>query len=89
MIPFQFFMFTLGAIICSGVLYNDFAGMPSVDVFLFCVGCGLTFLGVYCITQGRARKPTGHDTIQSLAVRTHHRALSLLTHAVLHRSPSA
>lgn len=52
-IPTQFVMFTLFAILAGGVLYDDFENMSTMDILLFCVGIGLTFAGVYLISRGR------------------------------------
>lgn len=65
-IPFQFVTFTLGAIICSGIIYNDFAGMSAVDIILFCVGITLTFIGVWFITSGRPRVKKGLIIIEEV-----------------------
>lgn len=60
-IPTQFVMFTLSVIIGSAILYRDFERKSASDAAKFVAGCGLTFLGVYCITSGRSREDDGSD----------------------------
>ncbi|GES87466.1 DUF803-domain-containing protein [Rhizophagus clarus] len=52
-IPIQFVLFTISAIIGSAVLYNDFADMNFWKFTGFFIGCILTFVGVYFITSNR------------------------------------
>jgi len=52
-IPIQFVLFTISAIIGSAVLYNDFADMDFWKFTGFFIGCILTFTGVYFITSSR------------------------------------
>lgn len=54
-IPTQFVLFTLSAIIGSAVLYRDFEKAKAEQFAKFIGGCFLTFLGVYLITSGRAK----------------------------------
>lgn len=55
-IPVQFVLFTLSVIIGSAVLYRDFERRTAEDAGKFVAGCALTFLGVWCITSGRAEQ---------------------------------
>ncbi|KAG9014983.1 hypothetical protein FRB94_007055 [Tulasnella sp. JGI-2019a] len=58
-IPTQFVLFTLSAIIGSAVLYHDFAEMPFHRFIVFGYGCLTTFLGVYLLTrEDRPLSPT-------------------------------
>ncbi|KAG0241520.1 hypothetical protein BGW41_005829 [Actinomortierella wolfii] len=52
-IPTQFVLFTISAIIGSAILYNDFDEMDFVKGLHFLTGCCMTFLGVYFITSQR------------------------------------
>ncbi|KAJ1657191.1 hypothetical protein IWQ61_003359 [Dispira simplex] len=52
-IPTQFVLFTLSAIIGSAVIYRDFAGVALADALWFILGCSLTFSGVFFITSRR------------------------------------
>ena len=57
-IPVQFVIFTLSAIIGSAVLYRDFAKETTYNVIKFALGFLLALLGVYLITSGRPRNLT-------------------------------
>lgn len=59
-IPVQFVMFTLSAIIGSAVLYRDFERTDADHVLKFIFGCLLTFSGVYLITSGRKNDDDDH-----------------------------
>ncbi|CAI2168427.1 18075_t:CDS:2 [Funneliformis geosporum] len=52
-IPTQFVLFTISAIIGSAVLYKDFADMNFWKFAGFLIGCISTFVGVYFITSNR------------------------------------
>ncbi|RKP35506.1 magnesium transporter NIPA-domain-containing protein, partial [Dimargaris cristalligena] len=52
-IPTQFVLFTLSAIIGSAVIYRDFEDVSLRAGFFFVLGCLLTFLGVFLITSNR------------------------------------
>ncbi|KAI9278019.1 magnesium transporter NIPA-domain-containing protein [Sporodiniella umbellata] len=54
-IPTQFVLFTVSAIIGSAVLYHDFDGMDYNQTFRFMTGCAIEFLGVYLITSKRTK----------------------------------
>jgi hypothetical protein len=55
-IPTQFVLFTVSAIIGSAVLYHDFDGMDMEQMSRFMSGCAIEFLGVYLITSKRTKK---------------------------------
>lgn len=50
-IPTQFVLFTLAAIIGSAVLYRDFDDISFHRFVVFIYGCLTTFLGVYLLTR--------------------------------------
>ncbi|KAJ1967983.1 hypothetical protein IWQ62_001522 [Dispira parvispora] len=52
-IPTQFVLFTLSAIVGSAVIYRDFSGVSLEDALWFILGCSLTFSGVFFITSQR------------------------------------
>lgn len=54
-IPTQFVLFTVSAIIGSAVLYRDFEGMDIEQMSRFMSGCAIEFLGVYLITSKRTK----------------------------------
>ncbi|CAG8544762.1 1291_t:CDS:2 [Racocetra persica] len=54
-IPTQFVLFTISAIIGSAILYNDFAEMDFWKCTGFLIGCFMTFVGVYFITSNRGK----------------------------------
>jgi hypothetical protein len=54
-IPTQFVLFTVSAIIGSAVLYHDFDGMDMEQMSRFMSGCAIEFLGVYLITSKRVK----------------------------------
>ncbi|GAB5587872.1 hypothetical protein Unana1_02772 [Umbelopsis nana] len=54
-IPTQFVLFTVSAIIGSAVLYRDFDDVNAQQMARFGFGCILEFLGVYLITANRRR----------------------------------
>ncbi|CAH1760902.1 6090_t:CDS:2 [Entrophospora sp. SA101] len=68
-IPTQFVLFTISAIIGSAVLYNDFADMDFWRCTGFLVGCLLTFLGVFFITSNR-NKTRGYTLISTNPTQT-------------------
>ncbi|KAI8054784.1 magnesium transporter NIPA-domain-containing protein [Thamnidium elegans] len=57
-IPTQFVLFTISAIIGSAVLYHDFDGMDMQQLSRFMSGCAVEFLGVYLITSKRTKRIT-------------------------------
>jgi hypothetical protein len=48
-IPVQFVLFTLSAIIGSAILYGDFQKAKFHEIVTFLYGCGATFTGVFII----------------------------------------
>ncbi|CAG8498265.1 11047_t:CDS:2 [Diversispora eburnea] len=54
-IPKQFVLFIISAIIGSAILYNDFAEMKFYEFLNFLIGCLFTFIGVYLITSNRTK----------------------------------
>lgn len=74
-IPTQFVLFTLSAIIGSAVLYRDFEKAGVEQFAKFIGGCFLTFLGVYLITSGRTK---GGDSLNDLDVDGEAEAISLV-----------
>nr|CAG8587121.1 1370_t:CDS:2 [Entrophospora candida]CAG8634398.1 3981_t:CDS:2 [Entrophospora candida] len=68
-IPTQFVLFTISAIIGSAVLYNDFADMDFWRCTGFLVGCLLTFLGVFFITSNR-NKTRGYTLVSTNPTQT-------------------
>eukprot|EP00834_Sanchytrium_tribonematis_P002634 NODE_85_length_22232_cov_1.318619.p18 type:complete len:165 gc:universal NODE_85_length_22232_cov_1.318619:19611-19117(-) len=52
-IPIQFVLYTLFAIISSAILFNDFDGLNTNQMLLFLIGCSSIFIGVYIITSSR------------------------------------
>ena len=51
-IPTQFVLFNLSAIVGSAVLYGDFRKATLHQMVTFVYGCGTTFAGVYLLTRG-------------------------------------
>lgn len=49
MIPIQFVLFTLSAIIGSAILYGDFQKATFHEIITFFYGCAATFAGVFII----------------------------------------
>ncbi|KAJ1913405.1 hypothetical protein IWQ60_009222 [Tieghemiomyces parasiticus] len=56
-IPTQFVLFTLSAIVGSAVIYRDFEDVSLRNVAAFVSGCLLTFTGVFLITSNRSTRP--------------------------------
>ncbi|KAI8367607.1 magnesium transporter NIPA-domain-containing protein [Radiomyces spectabilis] len=52
-IPTQFVLFTISAIVGSAALYHDFDNMSMEQMSRFMTGCAVEFLGVYLITSKR------------------------------------
>ncbi|KAI9314990.1 magnesium transporter NIPA-domain-containing protein [Dichotomocladium elegans] len=55
-IPTQFVLFTIAAIVGSAVLYHDFDDMSMDQTSRFMTGCAIEFLGVYLITSKRNKQ---------------------------------
>ncbi|PWN87102.1 DUF803-domain-containing protein [Acaromyces ingoldii] len=60
-IPTQFVLFTISAIVGSAVLYRDFADMDPHRLINFLFGCLTTFAGVFTLTRDKARGDEGED----------------------------
>jgi len=56
-IPTQFVLFNLSAIVGSAVLYGDFRKATLHQMVTFLYGCGATFAGVFLLTWGSAVQP--------------------------------
>ncbi|CAO3587619.1 unnamed protein product [Absidia cylindrospora] len=55
-IPTQFVLFTVSAIIGSAAIYHDFDGMSLEQLSRFMSGCTVEFVGVYLITSKRNKR---------------------------------
>jgi hypothetical protein len=60
-IPTQFVLFNLSAIVGSGILYQDFRKTTFHEFITFLYGCGATFAGVFIIASG-SDSPEPTDT---------------------------
>ncbi|KAI9030113.1 magnesium transporter NIPA-domain-containing protein [Phycomyces nitens] len=58
-IPTQFVLFTISAIVGSAVIYHDFDDEDCMHMSWFLVGCFTEFMGVYLITSNRNRPSPG------------------------------
>ncbi|KAK9695278.1 hypothetical protein K7432_013048 [Basidiobolus ranarum] len=87
-IPTQFVLFTISAIIGSATLYNDFANMTLQSFFWFIIGCSLTFIGVYFITSNRDSTTLDGDTIYERASEIEPRVTPHSVSVKIHRSYS-
>jgi hypothetical protein len=65
-IPIQFVLFTLSAIVGSAVLYGDFAKATFHQLLTFFYGCIATFLGVFIIAWVPAAEDelNGEDVLE-------------------------
>lgn len=50
-VPVQFVIFTIMAVVGSTILYGDFRNLGSAQVGNFIFACGFIFTGVYCLTR--------------------------------------
>ncbi|KLO18072.1 DUF803-domain-containing protein [Schizopora paradoxa] len=66
-IPTQFVLFTLSAIVGSAVLYGDFRSMTLHQLVTFGYGCGATFAGVFMLTWGAGVEPNDEDSTSNAA----------------------
>ena len=55
-IPAQFVLFNISAIVGSAVLYGDFRKATLHQVMTFLYGCAATFAGVFMLTWGSAER---------------------------------
>lgn len=68
-IPVQFVLFTLSAIIGSAILYGDFKTAKFHQVVTFVYGCATTFLGVFIIAWAPSSHPENEeDSIEGSGV---------------------
>lgn len=51
--PTNFVFFTVSAILSGIIFYGEFNGLTVLQVFMFCFGALVSFIGVYFITGGR------------------------------------
>ncbi|KAI9299733.1 magnesium transporter NIPA-domain-containing protein, partial [Cunninghamella echinulata] len=64
-IPTQFVLFTISAIIGSAVIYHDFDNDDIGNFIKFIIGCTIEFFGVFLITSNR-RKENQHSSSPNL-----------------------
>ncbi|CAO3636755.1 unnamed protein product [Cunninghamella echinulata] len=72
-IPTQFVLFTISAIIGSAVIYHDFDNDDIGNLIKFTIGCTIEFFGVFLITTNR-RKENQHlssPNLQSTSIIIH------------------
>jgi hypothetical protein len=60
-IPIQFVLFTLSAIIGSAILYGDFQKATFHEIITFFYGCAATFAGVFIIAWGPNQSKSDPD----------------------------
>lgn len=60
-IPTQFVMFTISAIVGSAILYREFDNMEAHRLINFFFGCLTTFAGVYILTRAKNEEGNGHE----------------------------
>ena len=69
-IPTQFVLFNLSAIVGSAILYGDFRKATLHQMTTFLYGCGATFAGVFFLTWGSAVSTSevhGDDNVRDRA----------------------
>ncbi|KAJ7068124.1 DUF803-domain-containing protein [Mycena amicta] len=64
-IPIQFVLFTISAIVGSAVLYGDFKKASFHQLVTFLYGCAATFTGVFIIAWEPQREPAREETVSS------------------------
>ncbi|KAM8869771.1 NIPA-like protein 2 [Spinachia spinachia] len=63
-VPINFVFFTASAIVAGIVFYQEFEGLALLNIFMFLLGCLLSFLGVFLIARNRPKvKHQGPDLI--------------------------
>lgn len=68
-IPTQFVMFTISAIVGSAILYREFDNMEAHRLINFFFGCLTTFAGVYTLTRVKNdEEGNGHESDEEEAV---------------------
>ncbi|XP_048761480.1 NIPA-like protein 2 [Ostrea edulis] len=60
-VPTNFVFFTISAITAGIVFYKEFWGMNVLEIFMFFIGCFLSFIGVYFITLGKMSANSGEE----------------------------
>uniref|UniRef100_A0A3P8VMC9 NIPA like domain containing 2 n=1 Tax=Cynoglossus semilaevis TaxID=244447 RepID=A0A3P8VMC9_CYNSE len=55
-VPINFVFFTASAILAGIVFYQEFEGLALLNIFMFLLGCLLSFLGVFLIARNRPKK---------------------------------
>ncbi|KAH9491712.1 NIPA-like protein 2, partial [Bulinus truncatus] len=61
-VPVNFVIFTISAILAGIIFYKEFYGMTGMQITLFLFGCALSFMAVYFIAVGRAGPVDGHKS---------------------------
>lgn len=82
-IPTQFVLFTVSAIIGSAVIYHDFDDMTLDQMSRFMSGCAIEFLGVYLITSKRTKN--NHHGTPALSISADSTAVSYSDEEALDR----
>ncbi|KAL6108691.1 nipal2 [Pungitius sinensis] len=54
-VPINFVFFTASAIVAGIVFYQEFEGLALLNIFMFLLGCLLSFLGVFLIARNRPK----------------------------------
>lgn len=62
-VPTNFVLFTISAIISGIVLYKEFYGLTFLEIFMFLFGCVLSFVGVYYITSERKQEESDEQLL--------------------------
>lgn len=62
-VPTNFVLFTISAIISGIVLYREFYGLTFLEIFMFLFGCVLSFVGVYYITSERKQEESDEQLL--------------------------
>ncbi|XP_062321159.1 NIPA-like protein 2 [Osmerus eperlanus] len=57
-VPVNFVFFTASAVIAGIVFYQEFYGLALLNIFMFLLGCLLSFLGVFLIARNRPKIKT-------------------------------
>ncbi|KAG9074217.1 hypothetical protein FS749_014254, partial [Ceratobasidium sp. UAMH 11750] len=87
-IPTQFVMFNLTAIVGSAILYRDFDKMNFHRFLTFFYGCMTTFLGVYLLTRGSSHAPDPAPSSASSPTHAHRTPTQFTPLLPTSRSPS-
>ncbi|XP_059149393.1 NIPA-like protein 2 [Physella acuta] len=61
-VPVNFVIFTISAILAGIIFYKEFYGMNGIQVTLFLFGCALSFMAVYFIAVGRTGNFSGNKS---------------------------